>query len=134
MPAPSGVGGHGEFRARLVGTDEPANSLCSEPRRVDEDDDDRGRLLWQRGEASPQRGTHTGLPVRVVDHGGAGYHQRSGTGDDDQRLATSLAKHPDHAVDQPFSVELDQRLGTAEPAPGAGRKDEPGNRHVGCSR
>ena len=74
------------------------------------------------------------MPVGVVDHGGAGHHERCGAGDDEQRLATSLAKHPDHPVDQPLSAELDQRLGTAEPAPGPCRKNEPRDGHVGCSR
>ena len=106
----------------------------SEPRGVDEQDEGRVCRRRKSRESRAQRRAHAADPVRVVDDLRAGDVERDGSDDDDDRVAAAVARQPDCSVDQPLTGEASHGLRAAEAPALAGREDDPGDGHAGCSR
>lgn len=74
--------------------------------------------LWRRAqdaEGGAERGAHAGPPFVVVDSVCPAQLDGGSAGDDHDRIRAARAQQGDAVLGQGLSVELDERLGTAEP-------------------
>jgi len=110
------VGGHRHAGAVAVRGDQPCDRFRADQRLVGQGHDDRSDVgIDESLEGGTERGAHAGAPLWIVYRMCSVELNRSGTGDDQDRMRTAGPQEVHAALGESLAVQLHQRLGLAEP-------------------